>query len=406
MVFRPYSLLAEDFLPVWRGDDHQLKIELTEDSSFVSVDVIGGEASSFGRLEAYNFDGQMLDRVTSRELKSGELARLELAMDRPEIAYVIVKGASNTAIKIDNFRYGPRTSTKTDAFGRYYFTSLPTGDYRVKLTPPSSDFQLTSPVSGIQQASVVAGQVTKGVNFGGRFQGSAWHNYNLSADVNDSGSVTPLDALMIINLLNSRGTGALDNTLPNYPFVDVSNSESLEPLDVLLVINYLNNRGGGEGEFSGGDVPSSGSSGTGTGGSDRGGNGEGADISSTMADVHSRSTSVADAGVNATREFLASNSSDLIAFASPNLPNSDKPSSRDSTATDVQFANRHPIAQQIVRNHLEANIRSVGSLSRNAVENRSIATTKLSTPDIQTSELAGLDSVFADDDFFRTVLRV
>ncbi|TWU03249.1 pre-peptidase C-terminal domain-containing protein [Neorhodopirellula pilleata] len=63
-------------------------------------------------------------------------------------------------------------------------------------------------------------------------------------DVNDSGAVTPLDALLIINMLNANG-GSIDLTnipvglvLP--PFPDVDGNGTINAIDALRVINYLN----------------------------------------------------------------------------------------------------------------------------------------------------------------------
>ena len=76
-------------------------------------------------------------------------------------------------------------------------------------------------------------------------------------DINQDGAVTPLDALNIINNLNTNGSRGLaegeelsyDNRL------DVNRDEYITPLDALSIINYLNNRtavagGVAEGEFT------------------------------------------------------------------------------------------------------------------------------------------------------------
>ena len=76
-------------------------------------------------------------------------------------------------------------------------------------------------------------------------------------DINQDGAVTPLDALNIINNLNTNGSRALaegeelsyDNRL------DVNRDDYVTPLDALSIINYLNNRtniagGMAEGEFT------------------------------------------------------------------------------------------------------------------------------------------------------------
>ena len=77
-----------------------------------------------------------------------------------------------------------------------------------------------------------------------------WNNPRNRLDVNDDGFVTPLDALLVINALNTRFQ--LPPTLPD-PFdpvryLDVDPNGMVTPLDALLVINQLNRRSAGEGE--------------------------------------------------------------------------------------------------------------------------------------------------------------
>ncbi len=77
-----------------------------------------------------------------------------------------------------------------------------------------------------------------------------WQNPSMPTDANDDGFVTPLDALLIINYLNSAGSGPVPPGEP-FPFYDVNGDNFVSPVDVLLVINELNNRrASGEGEAS------------------------------------------------------------------------------------------------------------------------------------------------------------
>lgn len=80
---------------------------------------------------------------------------------------------------------------------------------------------------------------------------SPWHNELNPFDVDQSNTVVPLDALLLINELNARNvsdrtTGLLPNppVAPNTPdnlaFYDVNADGYLNPLDALLVINQLN----------------------------------------------------------------------------------------------------------------------------------------------------------------------
>ncbi len=61
-------------------------------------------------------------------------------------------------------------------------------------------------------------------------------------------NVTPIDALLVINEINSRQisdprTGSLPSTVPDdttFPFLDTTCDSHVTPLDALLVINAIN----------------------------------------------------------------------------------------------------------------------------------------------------------------------
>ena len=78
----------------------------------------------------------------------------------------------------------------------------------------------------------------------------AWQNNLDSLDVNSDGVVSPIDALLVINDLNRKGSRQLlpfdTELLPG--MLDTSGDDFVSPLDALLVINRLNATGGGEGE--------------------------------------------------------------------------------------------------------------------------------------------------------------
>lgn len=78
---------------------------------------------------------------------------------------------------------------------------------------------------------------------------SPWKNYRQAEDVNQNQLVSPTDALLIINQLNTQGGRSLNaSDLSLEHRLDVNGSGSLSPVDALLVINLLNRRRGGEGE--------------------------------------------------------------------------------------------------------------------------------------------------------------
>ena len=71
---------------------------------------------------------------------------------------------------------------------------------------------------------------------------SDWRNPARPLDVNNDMYVSPLDALVVINALNSRGAssdlGVRQNRLASY--LDTNGDRNLSPLDALVVINELN----------------------------------------------------------------------------------------------------------------------------------------------------------------------
>lgn len=77
-----------------------------------------------------------------------------------------------------------------------------------------------------------------------------WSNPRDNLDVNDSGEVTAIDALLIINWLNTvPSTEPLPAVfLRESGYIDTNGDDFATPLDALLVINALNSKPAGEGE--------------------------------------------------------------------------------------------------------------------------------------------------------------
>ncbi len=72
----------------------------------------------------------------------------------------------------------------------------------------------------------------------------SWHNAVMPTDVNYDGRVGPLDALLVVNDLNSHGAGPLDeqgeSSRRRDYLLDVNNDYNVSPVDALIVINQLN----------------------------------------------------------------------------------------------------------------------------------------------------------------------
>jgi hypothetical protein len=84
--------------------------------------------------------------------------------------------------------------------------------------------------------------------------GAAWQNPRNPLDVDDKGTVIPLDVLLLINDINANKVRRLPVPPPvpggPPPYLDVNGDGFITPLDVVIVINYLNSRQrtGGEGD--------------------------------------------------------------------------------------------------------------------------------------------------------------
>ncbi|MHB8956711.1 MAG: putative Ig domain-containing protein [Pirellulaceae bacterium] len=76
----------------------------------------------------------------------------------------------------------------------------------------------------------------------------AFHNAANPLDVNADEYVSPLDALLVINELNRRGSRVLTGNNDTGCYVDVSGDDFVSPRDALLVINSLNQDNRAEGE--------------------------------------------------------------------------------------------------------------------------------------------------------------
>ncbi len=71
----------------------------------------------------------------------------------------------------------------------------------------------------------------------------SWHNSSNPLDVNGDGLVTALDALIVINALNSQGPGPLGSPpVGAHDYLDVTGTGSLSAIDALEIINELNSQ--------------------------------------------------------------------------------------------------------------------------------------------------------------------
>ncbi len=243
---------AADWTNEWTSAGRMLSIEFQSPVTALSIDAVAASTAGYGQLEIYDTSGKLLDRYTTRLLAGYDVETMMLRRSQPDIAKVIVRGAMSTSVRLDNLRIGPDALAVTDSLGAYALPSLPPGVYHVMATAPGR-WMVTQPSSAVREVTVLPdGQMQweagldRPSDFAGQIDPNTlpWQNPWNRLDVDDSGSVTPLDALLIINELNRAGgphelVPPTDGQVPPL-FLDVAGDDYVTPLDALHVINYLN----------------------------------------------------------------------------------------------------------------------------------------------------------------------
>lgn len=131
--------------------------------------------------------------------------------------------------------------SQTEIFGRYMLVNEP-----AESTIDQGTGSGTGGSTGGSSGGGGGGGGSGGGSGGGGSGGGAgsWYNTTSPLDVNNDGSISPIDALLVINRINDGGPGQL-GTPPaagtiGHHFVDTNNDGSLSALDALLVINHIN----------------------------------------------------------------------------------------------------------------------------------------------------------------------
>ncbi|TWT73240.1 Dockerin type I repeat protein [Allorhodopirellula solitaria] len=216
---------------------------LDQATGYVEVDVVGlqNDEAAYARVEAYDADGNLIDRSTTDlrndsdgGLDYGEEQTLTLHDPDGEIASIRIMGHAGTEIGATAIRTGVPRYVTTDAYGAFVLGELPSGSYRLTPTAQNIIYEFDPIVittNAPTPIELVAEQVV-----------NPWHNSALAVDVNQDQIVTAIDALQVINYLNTFGAGGLANADAFASKIDVTNDGTITALDALRVINYLNQR--------------------------------------------------------------------------------------------------------------------------------------------------------------------
>lgn len=169
---------------------------------FRNLNVLDNDLNLFGELEAriVEFDGRPVEEGQSLQFTSNLGARV-IVLSNGEVTY--------DPRSVATFRRLRRGESLQETFV-----------YQVDNFIHQAEAQVTFVVNGV----------------------NAWNNLRNVLDVNDDGFVTALDALLIINELNTVGARSLieSDMVGLQRFIDVNDDGFVTALDALLLINWLN----------------------------------------------------------------------------------------------------------------------------------------------------------------------
>ncbi len=211
----------------------------------VAVDVFGAAAGSYVRIEAMDAAGNLLQRTTSDLVSPETLHTVRVTDPLGRIASVLVFGHAETDAIIRGISFGTDPVVRTGPAGGWRFDNLPVGQYTVDLTPELLIHQFDQSSFTIDVTTIGSGFVQSPAS---RVD-CPYFNAALPEDTNDSGTVTVLDALTVLNDIAREGVRILQANEPLTTFVDVNNDGRVSTLDALLVLNKVALiSSGGEGE--------------------------------------------------------------------------------------------------------------------------------------------------------------
>ena len=219
--------------------DKKLQIRFDQPVGSVELDAIGLHArSGYGRLEAYDREGNLLTRTSTAGLLAGDVETMRVHDAGGRIASVLAFGHAWTDIGLDHLRYGVDAQVTTGADGMFRFGGLPPGQYALELAAERLIYQpvLTDELVtlGADEHSVIAAAFER--------VRSPWNNPQDPFDVNGNASVEPLDALLILNNLARNGSRTLRNPERMTHFIDTNDDGNVTPLDALWVLNEIGRR--------------------------------------------------------------------------------------------------------------------------------------------------------------------
>ena len=132
------TTLSSEGIP-WFDSSDRLKVMFYQEADSVSIEALGAEVlrDSYGRMEIYNKNDQLLEFVQTGPMRSPQRATLSLNRPQADIKYAIIYTndaflSSSPFGPFDNLNYSfPEFQSLSNAQGAYAIEELPKGTYNV-----------------------------------------------------------------------------------------------------------------------------------------------------------------------------------------------------------------------------------------------------------------------------------
>lgn len=254
-IFHPYRLVTPIAPTTFDGRSTMLRLGFPNSTRRIDVSVFAISENAIARIDAFATDGTILARYESHALQLGEDTTLSVESSAP-IAYAVVYGHLDGRVQVTQVLHGIPNTALTDSKGVFHFPNLPTGSYRITASPSSQQYEILGSPNRVLSLSSTSNQSLR-ADYGFYRNISPWTNPTNPLDVNDDGRINGVDIVTVIDIINQRGSGRLnDKGIGPKPYVDINNDGLLSPLDALGAIDYFNellsanqpNGGSGEGE--------------------------------------------------------------------------------------------------------------------------------------------------------------
>ncbi|WP_372894672.1 dockerin type I domain-containing protein [Stieleria sp.] len=249
-VLHYYNTQTDQWTDTW-NTANRLQVAFAGSTGRVEIDFTaldtgsyGLESGSYARVEAYDSQGNRIDRITSPLVPAGTSDTLVIEDSLGRISRVVVSGHAETEILISGIQVGQAALVSADDNGAFSVDGLPDGDYSVEIVTPNLIYQFPSEPIVFQ---ISAGTIAP-LAIAAQRVDSPRYNRSLPGDVNGDQQITARDALAVINDLARLGNRVLTAEETSDFHIDVNNDGRVSAIDALRVINLIEQGIAGEGE--------------------------------------------------------------------------------------------------------------------------------------------------------------